>query len=348
MSNYIIDPFFEFGQPPPPATRNAWVELGRTTLAVPASDISVVVPKKRWLMVIMRSTGNPFDVNMFLRFNGDNGNNYASRVNSNGGVDLASTSVSAIIVGGDNDFDPDFAMAYIDNNPVGEKLVIAHDCEQALAGSNIPNRRESVGKWSNLTDQITTVTLSTITAQVWNVGSEVIVLGFDPNDGLEAPANFWQPLAGVTLSANNVQLSSGVFTSKKYLWVEAFTVGTLGTSENLFRVGNTTIDVANNYSDRFSRDGGADAGFAVTSRIDSSKQQDDNKFTEFLIVNEQTREKLAIGHTVLSSTVGPANATQRQEMVGKWNNVASQIDIVAFDTLGAYGVGSQIKVWGHD
>ena len=109
MSNYIINPFFEFGQPPPPPTRNAWVELNRTTLVAPSATIDVVIPKKRWLMILINSQGTNAGANMLLQFNGDVGNNYSNRTSINGGAEITVPSTNAILVGGDNDQDNDGA-----------------------------------------------------------------------------------------------------------------------------------------------------------------------------------------------------------------------------------------------
>jgi len=356
MSNYIVDPTLGFGPipVPPQPTRNAWVELNRTTLGVASSTISVVVPKKRFLMVLMRSTGNPFDVNMFLQFNGDTGSNYSSRIEKNGAADLPSANVTAIFVGGDNDFDPDFSIAYIDNKPFGPKLVQAHDCEQGLPGvgiaTRVPNRIESAGKWSpsDLSDQITTVTLTTLTAQVWNVGSEVIVLGFDPTDAQDDTFNFWQPLAKSVNTSSNMLLN---FTAKKYLWLQWYFKLNAGLFRQKLRF---NADAGNNYTFRESSNGAADTTTLTRDGIIiGTNSANLIRHCEMFIVNEQVRNKLCISHFEGSLANGPGTGVSREEQVSKWANTLAQINqIELIDDAGGGPTlvpgESFMRVWGHD
>jgi len=346
MSNYIVNPFFEFGPAPPGVTRNAWVELNRTTLGSPATTISVVVPKKRYLMVLLRSLGTSADANMLLQFNGDTGNNYSSRNSLNGGVDVGVASTSAIIVGGDNDFDPDFGVVYIDNNPNGEKLVTGHDCEQAVAGAgNVPNRREAIGKWDNALDQITTVTLSTTTAVTWNTGSEVVVLGFDPADLLDDTANFWEELASSPITQASPTQINVVFSARKYLWIQCWARKAVGGVRINLRYNN---DSTTKYSLRSSSDGGVD-GFD-TNETDLNVQAGPtmDAYHEHFVVNEQTEEKLGIFHSNFNGSSGAGIAPNRNEGVSKYIEATAQITALKlFDALGADWDDAFLKVWGH-
>ena len=57
-----------------------------------------------------------------------------------------------------------------------------------------------------------------------------------------------------------------------------------------------------------------------------------------------------IGHDASEIASGHASVPSRQEIIGKWNNLVSQITQIDFTNLGTgnYGKGSTIKVWGHD
>jgi len=350
MSNYIINPYFEFGQPPPPATRNAWVEIGRTTLGAPSATIDVVIPKKRWLMVLINSQGTNAGANMLLQFNGDVGNNYSNRTSINGGAEILVVNTNAVLVGGDNDQDNDWGVAYIDNNPVGEKFVQSHDIEQNTAGAGfIPARREASTKWANQVDQITTVRLTTLTAVTWNVGTEVVVLGFDPTDGLEAPSNFWQPLGGTFTNTGTAIELTGI-PIRKYLWVQNF-VSNIG---GFLRTAFSFNGGIGSYAYRESSSGAPDTSTINRAGdfIMGTNSSNTYRYMDWFIVNEQARNKLLISHFVATLASGAGVAPTREEEVVKWDNTTQQITSMRSvdDVAGAnrFAQGSLIKVWGHD
>jgi hypothetical protein len=63
------------------------------------------------------------------------------------------------------------------------------------------------------------------------VGSEVVVLGWDPAD--THTSNFWEELASVD-SRWSSKLSSGTFTAKKYLWVQCYIHRTSSVERKIF------------------------------------------------------------------------------------------------------------------
>ena len=89
MSQYIINPFFEFGQPPLAPTRNAWRELGRTVLGGDSSIISVNVPNVRYYMLLSRLFKGANFADSGYTINSDVGANYANRASIDGGAEFA-------------------------------------------------------------------------------------------------------------------------------------------------------------------------------------------------------------------------------------------------------------------
>lgn len=355
MSNYIINPYFQFGQPPPPATRNAWVELSRTTLGAPAPTIDVLsFAKKRYLMILVRITGASGATQGQLRVGTggviDSSASYASRRSDDGGADLTFINDSRILReswnGGAGTNDPIWVVMYIDNNPNGEKTAISHGMQQNNPGAgSVPERNEEIGKWVNQLDQIDSIQFSSITGPLYNAGSEVIVMGFDPSDGLTALSNFWQPIAEVTQSVSLISLTTGAIVAPKYLWIQLFGIKSLSSLASI----NFNSDVGANYATRSSNNGGADVNGASVSEIALEATGTGQFFADLFVVNEVNRDKLVIEHSVSPTLLGAGTAPNRSERVAKWDNVVSLITEITLKlNTGTLNVGSTIKVWGSN
>jgi len=355
MSHYIVNPFFQFGGPPPPPTRNAWIEVGRTTLGSAQTTITVSsLPNKRYYMVLMSLLAEGGNTNAKLRFNGDSGNNYARSNSINGAVDNKAGNQNEVTInfGGAN-ITNKWIYMYIDNNPNGEKLLTAHYLQQEVGSGTAPTRTESIGKWilkdipDNVISQIQILTDGA--GSQYSIGSEMVVLGFDPADGLDSTFNFWQELANVEL-ATQADILTANFSARKYLWVQIHVKAIDGTIDTRIQFNG---DVGTNYANRQSKNGGADTttGNPATSTQPDVTIGDEPRFYEFFIVNETNEEKLGINHTVEQTGPGAGNIPQRQESVFKWINVIAQIttiDVKNQGGTGDYATGSKITVWGHD
>ena len=329
-----------------------WVELGRTTLGVAGDNITISsLANKRYYMILRSVKGTTVGGVQASGQLGsgsiDTGSNYATRYNDNGGSDGTLTSR---IHGFDGyNGTPEFTVQYISNYSTKEKLVINSTVSQHTAGAgNVCNRRESVWKWSNTSNALDIYNCYNNGGDDLGSGSEVVVLGWDPAD--THSTNFWTELASVNATGSTTSFDSGVFTAKKYLWIQGYVKSTTGQNVNI-RVGNTTIDSGGNYSMRRSSDGAADnlqTSFAAMAQLDSGNAQ----FFNLFIVNNATNEKLGIGHSVAQSTAGAGTAPSRTEFVGKWANTSNQINIIQFlNNAGSptnYTSASTMKVWGSD
>ncbi|MCH7590743.1 hypothetical protein IIB34_06875 [PVC group bacterium] len=362
MSQYIINPFFEFGQAPPVATRNAWVEIARSAPVVGINQTLPLLPSpfanKRYLMLLVHlvnNTGSGTGPEEHIRFNGDAGANYSNGNNFNGQIpDSFVVNQSLGFFSRSNGFNDKWVVAYIDNNPVGEKLVSGHDNFHVTPlvsyPTSVPDRNESKIKWSNVLDPITDILVGNIIGNIagGGIGSEAVLLGFDPADALQADANFWRELASNTLLIKGDTLSSGAFPARKYLWVQIHVKAINGTINTGIEFNS---DVGANYGTRQSKNGVESTVPGQNSIKVDVTVGTDPRFYEFFIINKIDKQKLGHNHTIERNLVGAGSVPQRQESVFVWDNTVAQITTIDASNVGGggdYEVGSTIKVWGHD
>ena len=146
-------------------TDNFWEELADVSLSSASDTLSsgtITAKKYLWVQTFVKATGGTVEPDS--RFNNDNsGSNnvsgtYADRYNVNGGSDATGTSLNKGVRGSGVPVSA-FFNDFIINNASNEKLVMRHVTYVSTAGAGTaPNRRETVGKWSNTSDQITDIT----------------------------------------------------------------------------------------------------------------------------------------------------------------------------------------------
>jgi hypothetical protein len=331
-----------------------WKEVGRTTLGSKTSPMTVAsLADKRYYMVLSSALADGTNRAAAVRRLGngsvDTGSNYSSRRNDNGGLESTNTNVT--VTGNVNlssDKTPQFAVDYVSNLSSKEKLAITNIVLQNTAGAGTsPQRAESVWKWTNTSNPLNyyEITREPSESGDWESGSEVVVLGWDPDD--THTDNFWEELASVSADGSSNTLSAS-FTSKKYLWVQCYEQSSAGSVS--FRVGNSTLDTGNNYAVRYSSNGGAEDLTTGVSSMDGLTSTTPI-FWNYFIINNSANEKLAICHVVRQNTAGAGTAPNRIESVSKWANTSAQIDTVGFTAAdgGATILSNSIlKVWGSD
>ena len=335
----------------PGGTVGGWVELARTTLGSAGDDITVSsLPDKRYYMILSNSipTGN---VDFAWRTgNGsvDTGNNYASRSSSDGGAEVTVASTNRIRAGLSGTIStPQFHMGFWSNLSSKEKLFIGHSMGQNAAGAGTaPTRRENVGKWTSTSNPLDTLTATNAGSGSHNTGSELVVLGWDQDD--THTSNFWEELASTTTLSAGDTLSSGTISAKKYLWVQATYKNDGAADINAGPRFNS--DSGNNYSSRYSFNGGAETARTSRNKCDIESGSQEHKFCNMFIINNASNEKLVITHLVTNNGSGAGNAPQRWESVSKWANTSSQITQIDFPQLdaGDYAAGAELRVWGAD
>lgn len=159
---------------------------------------------------------------------------------------------------------------------------------------------------------------------------------------------WWEELGRHTLASGADVMTVSGFAARKYLLVLVAVFQTGGTIS-----GNMTFnnDTGNNYSDRNSTDGAADATQTSVAAIfgtNTATAQTD-KFSVHEIVNIANKEKLVISR-VTASQAGAANAPNKRENAGKWANTSAQITRIDITNSGTgdFAAGSEIVVLGHD
>lgn len=155
-----------------------WEELGRTTLASTADTITVSgLPAKTYLTIYVKLLQSGA-ITGLLTFNGDVGNNYALRRSTDFGASTSDTSSSSLSLAPDAAATDKFGFIQVMNVTTREKLVFSNFSSMGAAGAGtVPTARDGYGKWSNTTNQVSSVTLSNSGAGDYAIGSEVIVLG---------------------------------------------------------------------------------------------------------------------------------------------------------------------------
>ena len=303
---------------------------------------------KPYMMVLTHMIGDDSgnDFQGGLRFNGDSGNNYADRSSRDGASDSTATSTSRIIHGTIANDKSEFATSFITNKSDQEKLVITQNNFYSNS-STAPRRRETVGKWANTSDSITALNVYNMESGAdFQSGSEVVVLGCDPDD--TEGTNIWEELKSVSLSSGADTLDSGSFTSKKYLWIQAFIPE--GAAHQGYIYFNN--DTGANYSRRGSINGGSDISTDSDNEINWSHDTNSAKYLNMFVINKSDEDKLCIAEYTDYNSAGAGNAPNRIEWVYKWVNTSAQISSVKLYNNQAssndFPSGTLLKVWGFD
>ncbi len=306
---------------------------------------------KPYMMVLGHIINSGGDFRTFYRFNSDTGNNYSQRYNTNGGADSTNTSLNGTMDWNTAESVQSFEVVNITNVAAQEKLGIKHKIGSNTAGAgNAPNRAEIVGKWANTSDQITSVSVGDAVdpkSGTGGIGSEVVVLGYDPDD--TEGSSVWEELKSTTASGSSTTLDSGTFTAKKYLMIECY--GTTGGS-NMDNIGyRVNSDSGSNYARRVSHNGGSDSTSTSQSyiRFGGGSAAANDIYVKTFIINKSDKEKLFISECNRNRSTGAGNAPDRFENTSKWANTSAQItSIQLINDANNWTTDSFIKVWGFD
>lgn len=154
-----------------------WEELGRTTLTTASDTMSVTIPVRKYLQILV--TGVPSGViDLGFYVNGDTGANYARRQSTNGGADNTGVSITSLPIGPDTVAAVKYSIIYCVNVAAQEKLFIGSYASGSASGAGTaPARREQAFKWTNTTNAITSITITNSGSGDMATGSSVIVLG---------------------------------------------------------------------------------------------------------------------------------------------------------------------------
>ena len=126
----------------------------------------------------------------------------------------------------------------------------------------------------------------------------------------------YQELGRATVSSGDT-LDTGTFTTKPYMMVLCYTVGS-GTVHPLLHFNN---DTASSYAFRYSPSGTTDAtGINQTYlRFQGGISGSPRQFSVGFFNSDSSEEKLLINQLISAQTSGSAAAPTREEQVGKWS-----------------------------
>ena len=305
----------------------AWERLAHVALSGAGDTIdSGTFTAKKNMKVIIHTIASG-TILPTLTFNNDSGSNYANRYNSDESSETTQTSQTSIQIDAISGSFNQFHTMYITNVETKEKLLINEMIGANTAGAgNAPRRSENVAKWANTSSQITSIQVVNAGSGDFDTGSYITVLG-----------------AKEAATANVITVSD--LAAKKHLMIQAKIKGGNG---NTFTFNN---DTGNNYTHRYSNNGGSDG--TQTSRANLWSYYDGSdttKFTTLYVLNEASKEKLVITDNVSAVGTGAGTAPTRTETVGKWTNTSNQITRVDVGTFTTDGIeeGSEVTVYGTD
>jgi hypothetical protein len=143
-------------------TSNFWEELASVDLSGGVSDTldsgTISAKKYLWVQFYVKSVTGV--TRPTLRLNSDTGSNYSNRESLNGGTDATNTSMDrAYITSTDIPVGTGYlGNMFIINNSANEKLIIQNGTYGNTAGAGTaPLRVESVAKWTNTSNQTTSI-----------------------------------------------------------------------------------------------------------------------------------------------------------------------------------------------
>lgn len=149
-------------------------QIGRTVLVAAATSISVTVPLKRFIRILISFGAKSGASDDNLTFNGDTGSNYTFIVSggtartSQAEIDIRDAANSAL--GG-------FAIIEIANNlPTIVKPFVVHVVDRITNAGTAQTSFQIFGTWVNTANQISTITLTSSNSETYPVNSEIVIL----------------------------------------------------------------------------------------------------------------------------------------------------------------------------
>lgn len=331
---------------PVSAISGGWKELGRTTLGGTSATIEVsCLDDKRYYMILGNPTPSGSVSDYFLTSNGDTGSNYVWRKEQNGATDSSEQNNPNGVSWGKSHLDnPSFLVGVLANKSDKEKLMVLNSVQGSTSGAGTdPWKTVGIGKHAQTSNPINRLDIKTLCGS-WASGSELVVLGWDPDD--THATNFWEELYSDSQTGQSVDnIDTGTFTNKKYLWVQLWTKGT----------GNTTVKSTFNnstdstYSYRYSNNGCTDG--TATSQANfvlHNTKANGTKFINMFIVNDGTNEIIGTADTVEDGGSDASTDPDRRVTVFK-RSTATAITDIEFDNddSGSF-TDWELKVWGSN
>ncbi len=158
-------------------TTNFWEELDSVSLSSTTDTFNsntFTAKKYLWVQLFANYTG---DTNTTVTFNSDTGTSYSQRQSFSGGADSTTVNQTNFNLQDSGVKNQMFENMFIINNASNEKLIIAHQMSTSDGASLAPSRAEHVAKWTNTSDQITSIQFTQVNAGSYISGSEMRIWG---------------------------------------------------------------------------------------------------------------------------------------------------------------------------
>lgn len=154
-----------------------WEELGRTVLGSATDTISVNLSSNRAVLMVLFSSINSGANSLTLRFNSDNGANYACRLTSAGTESTTTNAAGILFFAGSQRCQ---MQAVVENISNQEKIANIIMGDRGSSGaSSVPGRVLATGKWANTGSLISSVQVVNSDTGDLASGTKLIVLGHD-------------------------------------------------------------------------------------------------------------------------------------------------------------------------
>lgn len=342
---------------PVTAVAGGWKELSRFTVGAGQTSDTISVTgldNKLYLQVLSFTKGTGGATRSSYTMNTVTGN-YSYKYNTGSGGDSSGSNQSNLYFNQNNNGNT-FTNSFISNKSDKKKLFLNSSIKATVTGAGTaPVREESAGTWGTTTDPISSVQLLNSAGGSFDAGSEVIVLGYDPDD--THTDNFWEELVSVTQASDATTLDTSTFTPKKYMWVQIFGDSSSNISPSITFNGESSGANNNKYTLASTFNGGNDDTSEVNIEWIALNQagvgnSNNEYFSNIFIVNHTNSEKLICVNTVENDATGTSRAPDRTNNYGKWTDTSYQINRITltFRDGGTGNVltGTVMKVWGHD
>lgn len=315
--------------------------LGRTTLTGAGDTVDVAsLDAKNNLMILYTTIADGTCSNKFT-VNGVTDTEYDAQNEGNGGGVGTNTGEANWALNYTSDNNYRFGVICFENNASTKKLGFQNMVQSTGgASTDVPNRNETFMGWQNTTDQITRVTMTNDKTGSYNTGTEVVVLGSNPDDSGD---NVWQELASVEITSDGDAIDTGTFDAKDYLWFQLYNVDN-GTGDLEVRLNALTSGYAERYSDDFGSDATNDNMGGLSGNYGALQG---NSFSNYFMINKSGQQKL-VTYNVSIESGSAGTAPKTMQAVSNCTTTDQITRIQATVGGGNFGDGSFLKVWGFD
>ena len=346
------------------ATQNSWKLLDREKLdgTATAIDLDFSSDTKQNIMVLIAWARDSGAEDPLLQLGGTSvdtsTSNYANRTNHNNGSDFEADSGDScnwIFKWGTGtgstirNFQVITFSNHADHIKLGESI---SGFAGATGAGNAPNTLQNTFAYNKTDGQVGYIKYQGDSGggadTTFSDESEIVVLGCDDSTSASAGDNFWEELGQKTLDEVGDTIDSGTFTTKKYLWFEAWTEG--DNTEATFRFNNIATAT---YATRRNNDGSTGSGNnhinQNQAKCNASGDALAGTYTSGFVYNVADQEKICMTTQIANEATGsgkPRRATSTTKWVETTNPITS---VQIFNTsTGDFAIGSRIRVWGHD